>query len=47
MTRPPMRRRTVHVPDDVWAAAMAAAAARGEVLSEELRRFLIRYAARK
>jgi macrodomain Ter protein organizer (MatP/YcbG family) len=39
-------RRTVRVPDDVWAKASAKAEQRGEVLSEVIRRFLERYGKR-
>lgn len=46
MSRPPMRNRAVKVPDAVWDAALAVAEARGEVLSEEIRKFLERYAKR-
>lgn len=37
-------RRTIRVPDDEWAAAMAKAGQRGESLPEEIRKFLRRYA---
>jgi len=39
-------RRTIRVPDRIWIAAQAKAAERGEVLSEEIRKFLERYARR-
>jgi hypothetical protein len=38
-----MRPRAVKVPDDLWHAAQAKADERGEVLSEEIRKFLQRY----
>jgi hypothetical protein len=38
-----MRPRAVKVPDDLWRAAQAKADERGEVLSEEIRKFLQRY----
>lgn len=37
-------RRTIRVPDDEWAAALAKAEERGESLPEEIRKFLRRYA---
>ena len=40
-------RRTVRVPDDVWAAAQAKAEDRGEILSDVIREALVRYARRK
>jgi len=43
MTRPPRKPRSVKVEDDLWAAALAKADERGEILSEEIRRFLARY----
>ena len=43
MTRPPRKPRSVKVEDDLWAAALAKADERGEVLSEEIRKFLTRY----
>jgi hypothetical protein len=45
--REPMKARTVRVSDAVWDAAMAASVERGENLSDELRKFLIRYAGKK
>jgi len=39
-------RRTIRVPDRIWMAAQVAAAERGEILSEEIRKFLERYARR-
>jgi len=44
--RGPTPPRSIRVADDVWAAAMAAAERRGEILSEEVVRFLIRYGKR-
>jgi hypothetical protein len=41
-----MRPRAVKVPDDLWRAAQAKADERGEVLSEEIRKFLQRYIGR-
>lgn len=38
------RARSVRVEDKLWEAAQAAADARDEVLSEEIRKFLERYA---
>lgn len=35
--------RGIRVPEELWEAALAKAAARGEVLAEEIRRFLERY----
>ena len=46
MTRPPRKPRSVKVEDELWAAALAKADERGEVLSEEIRRFLARYVKR-
>lgn len=43
MTRAPRKARAVRVEDDLWAAAQAKADERGEILSEEIRRFLQRY----
>lgn len=42
--RPPRKPRSVKVEDDLWAAAMEAAERKGEILSEEIRKFLKRYA---
>jgi hypothetical protein len=42
-----MRPRTIRVDDKTWDAAMAAAEERDETLSEEIRKMLIRYTARK
>lgn len=44
MARPAMKTRGVKVSDDVWNAALTAADERQEVLSEEIRKFLERYA---
>ena len=46
MSREPRKPRSVKVEDDLWAAALAKADERGEVLSEEIRKFLTRYAKR-
>jgi hypothetical protein len=40
---PKTPRRTLRVPPDLWHAALAKADERGEVLSEEIRKFLQRY----
>ena len=45
-SRPPRKPRSVKVEDDLWAAALAKADERGEILSEEIRRFLARYVKR-
>jgi predicted CopG family antitoxin len=37
-------RRTIRISDDLWDAATAKAAERGESLSEVIRKYLIRYA---
>lgn len=42
--RPPMRARAIRVPDATWDAALETAELRGEILSEEIRKFLERYA---
>ena len=42
--RIPMKIRNIRVPDKVWDDAQAAAEERGENLSEEVRKFLERYA---
>lgn len=47
MTRQPRKPRSVKVEDELWEAAMRKADARGEVLSEEIRAFLKRYAAKR
>lgn len=44
--RPPRKPRAVRVEDPLWDAALEKAAERGEVLSEEIRRFLQRYVKR-
>jgi hypothetical protein len=41
--RPPRSNRTIKVEDELWAAAMRKAEERGDVLSEEIRKFLHRY----
>ena len=46
MSRPPRKPRSVKVEDDLWTAALAKADERGEILSEEIRRFLTRYVRR-
>lgn len=45
--RPPRKLRAVRVEDELWQAAHATADRRGEILSEEIRKFLARYAAKK
>lgn len=47
MSRAPRKPRSVKVEDDLWAAALAKADERGEVLSEVIRDALRRYVARK
>ena len=42
--RPPRKPRSVKVEDPLWEAAMRTADERGEILSEEIRKFLKRYA---
>lgn len=44
--QPKTPQRTVRVPDEVWAAAKAKADERGEVLSDVIRKALVRYARR-
>lgn len=39
--------RGIRVSEELWQAALAKADARGEVLAEEIRRFLERYVQRK
>jgi hypothetical protein len=39
--------RSMRIPDEIWFAAQDAAAERGENISDEVRKFLIRYAAKK
>ena len=41
--RPPRRPRSVKVEDELWEAAKRKAEERGDVLSEEIRKFLHRY----
>jgi len=43
MSRQPRKPRSVKVEDPLWEAALAKADERGEILSEEIRRFLTRY----
>lgn len=43
----PIPHRTVRVPDDLWRAAQAKAAERGDNLSEVIRQALTRYVKRK
>lgn len=45
--QPKTPKRSIRVPDDLWAAALAKAEARGDVLAEEIRKFLERYVKRK
>jgi len=47
MTRPPKKTRTIRVDDKTWADAQAAANERHEVLSEEIRKMLVKYAKTK
>jgi hypothetical protein len=44
--REPIRAKSVRVPDALWLAAQKKADERGEVLSEEIRKFLERYVKR-
>lgn len=44
MTREPMSPRTIRTSDALWSAAQSAADSRNEILSEEIRKFLERYA---
>jgi len=44
MPRPNKQPRTIRVSDALWSAAQSTADARGEILSEEIRKFLERYA---
>ena len=46
MTREPIRAKSVRVPDGLWRDAQTKADERGEVLSEQIRRFLERYVRR-
>lgn len=41
--REPMKARSLRVSDKTWQAALDAAEAKGEVLSEEIRKFIERY----
>jgi hypothetical protein len=43
---PKMRRRAFQVHDDLWDRALAVAHRRGETLSAEIRKFLVRYVKR-
>ena len=45
--RQPMKVRGIRIPEATWQAAMEASSQRGEVLSEEIRKFLERYAKKK
>ena len=45
--REPMRGRQIRVPDSIWQAALDKAEERGEVLSEEIRKFIERYGRKK
>ena len=47
MRRPPIKPKSVRVPDDLWRAAQAKADERGEYLSEVIRKALERYVSRK
>lgn len=47
MKRQPRKARTVRVEEDLWLAALAKADERGEVLAEEIRKFLKRYIAKR
>jgi uncharacterized Zn finger protein len=47
MSRTPIRAKSIRVPDDLWRSAQAKADERQEVLSDQIRRFLERYARRK
>lgn len=42
-----MRTRTLRVDDKTWGTALEAAERRGETLSEEIRKMLVKYAAKK
>lgn len=44
---PKTPRRGVRVPEELWQAALRKAEERGEVLSEEIRQFLVRYVRRR
>ena len=43
ISRPSRKTRTIRVEDDLWDAAKRKAEERGDVLSEEIRKFLQRY----
>jgi hypothetical protein len=43
MVKEPMKSRVVRVPDPLWEAAKRRAEERGQVLAEEIRKFLERY----
>jgi hypothetical protein len=43
VSRAPIKAKSVRVSDELWRAAQAKADQRGEVLSEEIRKFLERY----
>ena len=45
--RPPRKARAVRVEDELWAAALAKAEERGDVLSEVIREALKRYVAKR
>ena len=45
--QPKTPKRSIRVPDALWAAAIEKAEARGEVLAEEIRKFLERYVRRR
>ena len=45
--QPKTPQRTVRIPTDLWEAAKAKAAERGENLSDVIRRALVRYVGRK
>lgn len=47
MSTPPKRNRVIRVEDDLWEAAKTAAEERHDNLSEEIRRFLLRYIKRR
>lgn len=47
VTRPPRPARSIRVEDQLWDAALDKAGERGEVLSEEIRKFLTTYINRK
>ena len=46
MSREPIKPKSIRVPDALWRAAQVKADERGEVLSEQIRRFLERYVKR-